>query len=114
MIAIIASISLLGSCGPEQMPFDPAGWNEPIDMGYKYRTRMLNDLVENYLQEGMTKTQAIQLMGPPLRNSKSDLNVMRYEIEEEYGMRIDPVHGSTLVLTLENDSVVVNVEIVDW
>lgn len=114
MLVAVTMTSLLYSCATEPMPFDPVGWNKPTDLGYRYRAKMVNDLLENHLAKGMTKAKAIELLGSPQNNPNIDPSTVQYEIEEDYGHNIDPVHGKTLVLTFQGDSVLVNTEIVDW
>jgi len=51
---ILICFCLLVACGPKQMKFEQSKWNKSFDGFYDYRENMVNDLIENHLQKGMS------------------------------------------------------------
>ena len=83
-------ISVLASCGNQQMEFDKKNWNERADIFYVYREKMATDLMKN------------------------SPNTIGYEIMVDYGWNIDPQNGKTLFIEFTNDSVVKNFRLDEW
>lgn len=108
--SIMILMSVLASCAPH-MEFDPMGWNERVDLGaYPNRDAMLEDLLQRDTLDGLSHTQAIELLGEP---NGYDGNEMWYEITVHYDM-IDPDRGKNLVLFMSTDSAVTGHYIQEW
>ena len=102
------------SCLNDQMKFDRQQWNERSDLFYKNREAMVNDLIENHLQKGMTYNEVKELLGQPENYGNMKPNTFGYEIMVDYGWNIDPVEGKTLLFEISNDSVVINYHLNHW
>jgi len=112
--AVIVIACALVSCGKHQMEFDKSKWNKSFDGVYEYRERMVNDLMENHIVEGMSYAQLVDLMGQPENYGNVKPNTIGYEIMVDYGWNIDPVEGKTLFLELSQDSMVVDYKLDHW
>ena len=106
-VFLIIFIFLLFSCGIEDKKFDKATWNEKDDMYYANREKMVKDLMENHLKNGMTYQEVIDLLGQTQNYQNDPPNTIWYEIMVDYGWNIDPQKGKTLYIefnkTLKKD-----------
>lgn len=105
---------LLMSCGARDIPFEKSKWNERVDMFYRFRESMVNDLMLNHLRQGMPYSELIILLGKPENYAGNELNKIVYEIAVDYGRNIDPVEGENLYLELGSDSSVVRFWLDHW
>lgn len=110
--ALIFLSLLLFSCTTK---FDKAKWQQESDIGqFPYREKMVNDLVVNHKLKGLTYNQVIDLIGEPQKNLVVEKNKINYPIIVEYENDIDPVYTKTLVITINDDSLVSTFQIDEW
>ena len=107
-------ISVLASCGNQQMEFDKKKWNERDDIFYVYREKMATDLMKNHLKIGMTMNDVLNHLGNSENHQNNSPNTIGYEIMVDYGWNIDPQNGKTLFIEFTNDSVVKNFRLDEW
>ena len=108
-------VLLIAACTQNfNQKFNKSNWMEERDLQtFPYRDNMLNDLTTNYKLKGLTYKQLIDLIGEP-QNNMGDTNTICYPILVDYGFDIDPVHSKTLVIELNNDSIVIDYKIDEW
>lgn len=112
-LTVITSI-LMVACGHREIKFDAQKWTKEIDGFYEYRENMVNDLIENHLNKGMTYTEMTNLIGEPEKYGEPEKNIVAYGIMEDYGWDIDPVETKVLFIEFTNDSLIKNIEIKHW
>ena len=109
----------LTSCD-QSIPFDKDGWQKKFDGDYPKRDAMVQDLLDNHQLTGLTKSEVIDLLGDEdhvqleERPKRPDQNYMSYQVLEDFGWDIDPVHTKYLFLYLNQDSVVHKTELMEW
>ncbi len=109
----------LASCD-QSKPFEKDGWQKKFDGDYPNRDAMVQDLLDNHKLTGLTTRSITELLG---EENRTDLverpkterrNYMTYQVLEDFGWDIDPVHTKYLVLEFNDDSVVTNTELLEW
>ena len=105
---------IITSCSSDDKKFDRSTWNERNDMFYANRESMIQDLMGNYLKEGMNLQEVIDLIGQPENYANMKPNTIGYEIMVDYGWDIDPVEGKTLYIEFSQDSVITNFNLEYW
>ncbi|TAJ13470.1 hypothetical protein DMA11_08630 [Marinilabiliaceae bacterium JC017] len=115
-LSIVITLLLIGlvACKQRNEKFDKRLWSERTDMFYDHREKMVVDLMENYLQKGMTYSTLIELIGEPENYAHIDSNTIGYEIMVDYGWNIDPIEEKTLLIELSNDSTIVDFRLKSW
>src|SRR5690606_9281298 len=118
-ILILISV-IITSCKDDQMKFESEKW-KPYESGVsigKYRSKMVNDLVENVLKtenkyaKGSTYKEVIKLIGEP--ESIDTINgFAKFLIEEKTDYNIDPNGYTYLYLYFKEDSLLRKWEIVE-
>jgi len=111
---ILICFCLLFACGPKQMKFEQSKWNKSIDGFYDYRENMVNDLIENHLQKGMSYKNVIDLLGEPGNYMDIEPNEIVYEIMVDYEWNIDPMEGKDLYIKFGKDSTLINTRLEHW
>ncbi len=91
--------------------FNQEKWNEGFDGFYTYREKMIDDVMNNYLKNGMTKKEVIQLLEKP---DYEENNKIKYNILVDYGWNIDPVETKNLCIYLSTDSLVKKINLEHW
>lgn len=110
----ILIIVLLTSCSKPHIKFEKEKWNERDDMFYANREKMVKDLMNNHLKQGMTSKEVLNLLGNP-DNYQDDLpNTLSYEIAVDYGWNIDPQKGKTLYMEFTNNSIIKDIKLKEW
>ena len=105
---------LLMSCICNHTEFDQSKWNEVFDGYYEYRELMVQDLITNHLQKGMSYKKVIDLLGEPNYNSLNKSNEIMYEIMVDYHWNIDPTEGKDLYIKFDKDSILINTRLKHW
>jgi hypothetical protein len=82
--------------------FDRIKWEKKHDKDYPYRDKMLNDLMTNYELQGVKKDSLVKLLGSP---DRIDSSYLFYRIAQKR-LGFFPLHTTTLVIKLANDSTV--------
>ena len=117
-ILLLLSISFIG-CG-RSIPFEKSGWQKEFDGAYPNRDAIIQDLLDNYSLIGLTtrsitdllgEEDSIELVGKPKTDGR---NYMTYQVLEDFGWDIDPVHTKYLVLEFNADSIVTATELLEW
>ncbi len=80
---------------------------------YLYRDLMLRDIVDNKRFIGQKFKIVTDSLGQPENYTDKKENELWYLVTTEYG-GIDPVYTKHLVLTLDKDSTVDKLDIVEW
>lgn len=97
------------------MDFNSKKWLIEKDLEYfPYRNLMINDIVENNLFAGFHYDRLIDSLGVPDNVRPRNDNEIYYLIENDYGWDIDPIYTKYLILTLNNDSCVINSKVYEW
>lgn len=110
----ILIIVLLTACTKPHIKFEKEIWNERDDMFYANREKMVKDLMNNHLKQGMTSKEVLNLLGNP-DNYQDDLpNTLSYEIAVDYGWNIDPQKGKTLYIEFTNNSIIKDIKLKEW
>lgn len=109
-LLIVLMVVLIWSCN-QSMDFDSAKWKMKEDIEYPYRNKMLSDLTKNHKLIGLSYKQAIELLGIPQYEDSSRIS---YEVLQDYGSDIDPVHTKYLNLALSKDSIITSFKIDEW
>ena len=110
----ILLILFLTSCGGQEMKFDKNKWSERDDIFYANREKMITDLMENHLKNGMTFKEIQNLLGSSENYQNDPPNTIGYEITVDYGWNIDPQKGKTLYIEFTNDSIVKDFRVEQW
>ncbi|MHA7944885.1 hypothetical protein ACJOV8_017540 [Formosa sp. 3Alg 14/1] len=111
---ILICFCLLVACRPKQMKFEQSKWNKSVDGFYDYRENMVNDLIENHLQKGMSYKNVIDLLGEPGNYMDIEPNEIVYEIMVDYEWNIDPMEGKDLYIKFGKDSTLINTRLEHW
>jgi hypothetical protein len=111
--SFIVLIIIIASCHIKQKPFSIEDWNYKEDIFYTKRKYLVDDLINHIIYKGMSYNSVTKLLGQP-ENYVGTENTIEYDIEEIYRRDIDPVQGSYLELTLNQDSIVTGVKHVKW
>lgn len=102
------------------MPFEKNGWQTKYDGDYPNRDAMVQDLLDHHKLTGLTTRSITDLLGEEDHFVLADMphlnamNYMTYQILEDFGRDIDPVHTKYLVLEFNTDSIVTKVELLEW
>ena len=83
-IILFVLISSTFSCENNATKFDKILWDKKEDIFFDNRKDIVNDLIKNHLRRGM--------------HYKQDSTEISYEIFVDYGLNIDPIKSSSLVL----------------
>ena len=81
---------------------------------------MVQDLLNNYKLTGLTTQEITDLLGDEdhvelvERSKANGQNYMSYQVLEDFGWDIDPVHTKYLILNFDQDSTITKVELVEW
>lgn len=96
-----------------QEKFDKNKWNEQADPVFPpaCRNYMIKDLTTTHKLVGLKYDQIIKLLGEA--NFK-DSNSVAYDIEEDYGVGIDPVYTKVLDFYFSKDSVITSFKVQEW
>jgi hypothetical protein len=86
--------------------YDRNLWNEKDDMEYPHRKKMVDDIIKYLKLKGETLSSIKYLLGEP---SYIDTTEIIYQIEEKYGIDIDPIGSTSLVLEFNKDSIITEV-----
>ena len=113
-IIFITFLFVIASCGVKEMKLDKSKWNERFDGIYENRENMVNDLIENHLNKGMSYKNIIDLLGEPGNYADLKPNEIVYEIMVDYGWNIDPMEGKDLYLEFGKDSTLTNSRLEHW
>ncbi|MBS1546277.1 MAG: hypothetical protein JST38_04515 [Bacteroidetes bacterium] len=115
---LLLSICLIGC--DRSIPFEKSGWKEKFDGAYPSRDAMVEDLLHNHILIGLTtrsvsdllgEEDRVELVGKPKVDGR---NYMTYQVLEDFGWDIDPVHTKYLVLEFNQDSIVTKTELLEW
>lgn len=109
-LCILLMIVLSLGCN-QSMEFDSAKWKMKEDMEYPYRNKMVGDLTKNHKLVGLRYSQVVELLGVPQYEDSSRIS---YEVLQDYGSDIDPIHTKYLNLALSQDSIVTSFKIDEW
>lgn len=113
-ILILFWLFVVASCQIQDEKFDKTAWNKRTDMFYDNRNKMIDDLMENHLQKGMTLKSVIEMLGNHDNYSDLDSNTIGYEIYVDYGWDIDPVETKTLLIEFSKDSTITGFRLKHW
>ncbi len=102
------------SCRQNEITFDKELWALSIDGFYEHREKMITDLLENRLSNGMTYQSVIDLLGKPANFANLDSNTIGYEVLVDYGWDIDPVETKTLLIIFSSDSTISHFKLNHW
>ncbi len=117
-ILLVLPISLTG-CN-QSVPFEKTGWQKKYDGDYPKRDAMVQDLLDNHKLTGLTTHEILDLLGEEdhvelVEKPKSEgQNYMTYQVLEDFGSDIDPVHTKYLVLEFNQDSIVTKTDLLEW
>ena len=85
------------------------------DGHYGLREGMVKDLIKNYLREGMTYQEVVELIGGGNRKPGENSLTAKYEIAVDYVFHdIDPVGGVDLEVEFTADSLVRDFSLTYW
>jgi hypothetical protein len=117
---ILLLLSICLAACDRSMPFEKTGWQMKYDGDYPNRNAMVQDLLDKHKLNGMATHDITELLGQEDRVELVQLpksngqNYMTYQVLQDFGSDIDPVHTKYLVLDFDMDSVVTNVELIEW
>ncbi|MBS1769733.1 MAG: hypothetical protein JSS77_08715 [Acidobacteria bacterium] len=115
---LLLSICLIGC--DRSIPFVKSGWQEKVDGAFPNRDAMVEDLLHNHTLVGLTtrsvsnllgEEDRVELVGKPKVDGR---NYMTYQVLEDFGWDIDPVHTKYLVLEFSKDSIIMKTELREW
>ncbi|HNU55537.1 MAG TPA: hypothetical protein PKN30_03035 [Flavobacteriales bacterium] len=115
---LLLSICLAGC--DQNIPFEKSGWQKKFDGDYPNRDAMVRDLMDHHKLTGLTTRAITELLGEEdrvelvERPKAEGRNYMTYQVLEDFGWDIDPVHTKYLVLEFNQDSVVTKVDLLEW
>ncbi len=114
LICILTFLIILTSC-EKQITFDSKKWKVYKDLEvYPHRELMLRDIIDNKRLIGLSYQSVIDSLGQPENYTDKKENQLWYPVIVDYGSDIDPVYLKRLMLTMNNDSTVEKVEIIEW
>ncbi|MBC7413279.1 MAG: hypothetical protein H7331_12590 [Bacteroidia bacterium] len=103
----------LSSCELKREKFNSKRWIEiDVNTYYKQREPIVNDLMENYLHNGMSYNEIINLLGKP--EIQEENNLIGYTLELCFGLDIDPVESRNLMMQLSKDLLLKEFKIEEW
>ena len=117
-ILLVLSICIAGCNRP--MSFEKNGWQKKFNGDYPDRDAMVQDLLDNHTLVGLTtrliteflgEEDRVELVGKPKTDGR---NYMTYQVLEEFGSDIDPVHTKYLVLEYNEDSIITKSKLLEW
>jgi hypothetical protein len=117
-LLLALSIYLTGC--ERSIPFEKNGWQKKFDGDYPNRDAMVQDLLDNHQLTGLATHAITELLGEEdhitlvEETGAAGRNYMTYQVLEDFGWDIDPVHTKYLVLEFNDDSVVTNTELLEW
>lgn len=77
---IFIAVFMIGlfSCKQTEIKFDKELWSKSTDGFYIYREKMIDDLMANKLEKGMSYKSVIDLLGKPANFGNMDSNSIGY------------------------------------
>jgi len=103
---------LLFSCH-EKKPFSTERWFAKDDIFFTERKDVVEDLMTNYLKQGVCIEKIKDMLGEPVEISRRRLqNHIFYEIETKYGSDIDPDWIKYLEIKLDSDSCFIEAQVI--
>lgn len=118
-LLLVLSICLTGC--DRAVPFEKSGWQKKFDGDYPNRDAMVQDLLDNHttlvglttrsMTDLLGEEDRVDLVGKPKAEGRK---YMTYQVLEEFGWNIDPVHTKYLVLEYNEDSIVTKVDLLEW
>lgn len=117
--ALILLSFCLNSCD-RSIPFEKNDWQKKFDGDYPNHDAMVQDLLNHHKLIGLTTRAVTELLGEEdrielvERPKAEGRNYMTYQVLEDFGGDIDPVHTKHLVLEFNEDSVVTKVDLLEW
>ena len=109
ILTIGIALILTTSC---QERFDSEKWKIEGDLkSYPFREAMLDDIIKNKKFIGLNSIQIRESLGQP---NRIEDGYIFYSITTDYGSDIDPVDTKDLILTVDKDSIIVNVRVIEW
>lgn len=100
IIILFLLLSSIFSCKNQATKFDKILWNKKEDIFFDNRKDIVDDLMKNHLRRGMHYKQVTMLLGDP--QYKQDSTEISYEIFVDFGLNIDPIKSSSLVLLFKD------------
>lgn len=113
-LIIFILLFTLFSCNSTERKFNKSRWNDRIDGFYTNREQMVNDVIKNHLQKGMSYGKILNLLGEPENYTNAESNTMQYNIMVDFGWDVDPIETKTLILRISNDSTYLGYKIEHW
>jgi|GEM_PF-5707896 len=110
MLQSLTQILLLTVCltgCDRSVPFEKTGWQKKYDGDYPNRNAMVQDPLDNHKLTGLTTHAIADLLGAEdhvelvERPKASGQNYLTYQVLEDFGSDIDPVHTKYLVLAFD-------------
>lgn len=96
-------------CSSSKTAFDHNKWIDAENSGkWNTRKKMAQDLVNQKILIGKSKSEVIQLLGKSKELSNTADNELYYTIDLEYGTDIDPVKVEYLIIYLNADNKAIN------
>ncbi|WAC02144.1 hypothetical protein N7U66_04690 [Lacinutrix neustonica] len=113
---IFLIIMFFSSCDDKKEKFNQEKWdNYKSGIGVEEnRLNMVDDLIKNYIQKGMTYKELTNLIGQPENYANLEKNTIGYELIVDYGWDIDPVEDAKLLIEISQDSIVTKFKIEYW
>jgi hypothetical protein len=111
LIILVTILIGLYSCKQPEIAFNKELWSKSIDGFYEHREKMITDLMENRLSNGMPYQSVIDLLGKPANFGNIDSSEIGYEVFVDYGWNIDPVETKTLIIAFSSDSVIIDIKL---
>jgi hypothetical protein len=109
IIALLAIV--LSGCQVKKEKFTTKDWNDGDGLEFPKRDAMLDDLLANHKLKGLTFKQAVGLLKYPQRTG-----LVKKEFEYEITRKmdgIDTVYAKSLVLYLNQDSIVTDYKVIE-
>ncbi|MDC1106119.1 outer membrane protein assembly factor BamE [Prolixibacteraceae bacterium] len=114
ILAVVIGIYLDKQPKPD-IEFNKSQWLQNIDFSFNHRNQMIQDLMTNRLNKGMSYDSVISLLGEQTNIRTIKKNTIHYTIYSEYNLTEDELVGEhKLVIYFTPDSVVSNFKITRW
>jgi hypothetical protein len=110
-VMMLAIVILSGCDSIKKEKFDRRKWDDGDGLSFPKRAGMLDDLLATQKLKGLTYKQALYLLRYPQRNSLTDKS-FEYEIVRKMD-GIDTVYAKSLVLYLNQDSIVSDYKVIE-